>query len=196
MAEMLGPNLQPNPVSKRSKIEAYPATVEDIFADIETLVALVPDERERESLQAARLNMQKEYQRAYAEGEEKREKWEDDWLDDIRNPEKIPTIFPDGQKPYQRAYQVMQQFVESITPQLEQGDTQSKAAAHHIATFCFEMCVMLQSFGRPDETYPKRIKERFKSYYTTGPVSLKLAKLKRLAQPADVPDPGIDPRYH
>ena len=57
---------------------APPATVEDIFADIETLVALVPDEREKESLQSAMLNMQKEYQRAYAEGEEKREKWEDD----------------------------------------------------------------------------------------------------------------------
>ena len=67
---------------------APPATVEDIFADIETLVALVPDEREKESLQSAMLNMQKEYQRAYAEGEEKREKWGDDWLDDIRNPEK------------------------------------------------------------------------------------------------------------
>jgi hypothetical protein len=73
----------------------------------------------------------------------------------------------------------MREFVESITPQLGQDDTQSKAVTHYLATFCFDMRMMLQSFWLNDKTYPERIKEKLKSYYTAGPVSLKLAKLKR-----------------
>ncbi len=42
------------------------------------------------------------------------------------------------------------------------------------------MQIMLQSFGDPKLSFEQRIQERLKEYYINAPMSLKLAKLKRL----------------
>jgi len=148
--------------------------VADIFADIAALVALVPSERDKESLSASLLEMQREYESAYGLGELMRDQYEERWLADIRNPEKIPSLFPDGHKPYQRAYKTIHDFVETITPKLESRDTDAVAWATYLATFCNDMCAMLQSFGAPGRTYPQRIKDQLQLYSPKRHVGLVL----------------------
>jgi len=102
---------------------------------------------------------EREYEKEYADGEEKRtqreKKMEKKWEDDYSRPENSvrDQKFPGGQIPYQRVYQLIREFVDSITPHLDDSDTTSMAVATYLANFCFEMCMMLQSFGTFGKTY-------------------------------------------
>ena len=81
----------------------------------------------------------------------------------------------------QKAYGVIGGFVETIKSALNADDQESMKVADFLIKFCLEMQIMLQSFGDPNLSFEQRIQERLKSYYTTAPMALKLAKLKRLA---------------
>ena len=134
---------------------AHPATAEDIFADVRDLVDKVRDGDERKRLSALIEQKKREFDREY---------------DDCRYRQ-------NGQK----AYGVIGDFVKTIKSALNADDQESMKVADFLIEFCFEMQIMLQSFGDPKLSFEQRIQERLKSYYTTAPMALKLAKLKRLA---------------
>jgi hypothetical protein len=127
--------------------------------------------------------MQREYESAYAQGELNRIQYEERWLDDISNPETIPSLFLDGHKPYQRAYKTIQDFVETITPKLDSRDTDAVAWATYLATFCNDMCAMLQSYGAPGRTYPQRIKDQLQSYSPKRHVAPKVGLVRGVEDP-------------
>ena len=81
----------------------------------------------------------------------------------------------------QKAYGVIGGFVKTIKSALNADDRESSEVADFLIEFCFEMQLMLQSFSDPKLSFEQRIQKRLKSYYTTAPMALKLAKLKRLA---------------
>ena len=135
-------------------VGAHPATVDDIFEDIRDLVHKVPDDAGRERLSALVEGKRGEFYREY---------------DDCRHRE-------NGQK----ACGVIGGFVTMIRSALNADDQESMKVADFLIEFCFEMQLMLQSFGDPKLSFEQRIQERLKSYYTTAPMALKLAKLKRL----------------
>ena len=81
----------------------------------------------------------------------------------------------------QQAYKVITDFVKVIKEKLDANDQNSQRVADFLIHFTFEMCAMLQSFGRPNASVQQRIQERLQTYYfhKECPLALQLAKLKR-----------------
>jgi hypothetical protein len=132
-----------------------PTTVEDIFEDVRDLVKKVPDEGEILLLTWQMIEMKKQFDFHY---------------DDCRYKE-------NGQQ----AYKVITDFVKAIKEKLGANDQNSQKVADFLIHFTFEVCTMLQSFGRPGASVQQRIQERLQTYYfhKDCPMALQLAKLKR-----------------
>ena len=81
----------------------------------------------------------------------------------------------------QQAYQVITDFVKVIKEKLGANDQNSHKVADYLVHFTFDMCMMLQSLGRPGASVQQRIQERLQTYYfhKDCPMALQLAKLKR-----------------
>ncbi len=81
----------------------------------------------------------------------------------------------------QQAYKVITDFVKAIKEKLGANDQNSHKVADFLILFTFEMCMMLQSLGRPSASVQQRIQERLQTYYfhQDCPMALQLAKLKR-----------------
>ena len=126
---------------------AHPATAEDIFEDVCDLVDKVLDGDERKRLSVLIEQKKREFYKEY---------------DDCR-------YRHNGQK----AYGVIHGFVKTVKSALNADDQESMKVADFLIEFCFEMQIMLQSFGDPKLSFEQRIQERLKEYYIEAPMVLK-----------------------
>ena len=135
-----------NPATGKASSNEDAPEIQDIEADaaegdtfdyIRALVQKVPDDAGTERLSALVEGKRREFDKAY---------------DDCRCKE-------NGQQ----GYGVIHGFVKMIRSALSENDEESIKVADFLINFCFEMQMMLQSFGVPGSSFEQRIKERLKS---------------------------------
>jgi hypothetical protein len=147
-----GRDLENFTYAEKKKVQTATATFEDIFEDIRVLADMLRDTTQKEAIHRDINEEKKRFLSVYSE--------------------------QDGRD----ALTGLVTFVERIQMLIPPADKQTSKLATFLISFCEQMKGIFYSVKPYGLSYTAQINSRLEKYYSTVPLALLLAKLKRLGQ--------------